>query len=862
MLNLIRDAKHQSLLTEIAEYLASSRPGPIPHVLYQYPPDEAVEAAAAPDIPSEPEVTDKDLDAVAVVLRELAARLSTQQNTTYGRVRFSRFRLAYWLMNQPLDDDANVDSDVALRRRLRRRDVLRRKDTLLPEGAGDMLAEGFPWWAKALAKAIPLVWFRLKHRFGALYRWFPNQPYLAPRDPGTFIGFAERLTATLGEHAVRTADRQESPKELMALLVNAFLADVRRAFRRRWWRPLAARRVVYPVILLDRITRHNGGYRLLETVHRVRTESGAFDPLLFISGSRQVPPNALPPTASRTQVVWRARQSRLAYDQWRTQFASDSRARRPTAWYLPIQFSAAKEDVAALPRDTLEVPPPPPWSRVTVLVTAAALLLGGAGSIGYAQWRDTQQWSRQHCMLGQGDPHAKYLVTKEHPVTGIEECIGLSADPLPMVDAPDLVQAQKVIARQNREAERKHAEIPSRPYVSVVYISEISAAGDIFPTEVERLQGIAAQQLRQLDGSVADPLVRILFGNAGQEMRHGMLVADMLAQLMDEDHTIIGVVGLAVSNAPTVDTIRALGAAGVPMIAAPLTADDLPGVSPLYYQVSPQNQREAQMAARYARFRLQVTGKVTVVSADDAEDAYATSLSSGAREEFSKEGFTVQTALYTPTPGNPKSDAPTPRTVGQQLCGTSGLVFYAGRPADFAQLLDGINGSCNSSPPEIITGDDVSRYVADTKSRQRFSRIPFDYLSLALGDQTCYSGGDLNNALRTLFPAQCASTRNPSLDGHAALAYDALAGFVNAVKELAGTKITPGAVWHMINRTTGSTRIDGVSGVIDFGRDGSQVPLNKFLAVMRVNGVGTPTVEATCGYHRDRQPAAWCPDSP
>jgi hypothetical protein len=328
---------------------------------------------------------------------------------------------------------------------------------------------------------------------------------------------------------------------------------------------------------------------------------------------------------------------------------------------------------------------------------------------------------------------------------------------------------------------------------------------------------------------------------------------------MDEDPTLVGVVGLAVSSQPTVDTIRALGEAGIPMIAAPLTADDLQNESPLYYQVSPQNRREAQVAAKYARHQLGVTGPVVVVSPDNPEDVYATTLAADAVAEFRAGGFTVEQRLYTPSPQPAVLDKPSPRDVGQRLCGTAGLVFYAGRPADFGQLLDGINGTCNSSPPRILTGDDVSRYVADPKSRGRFPQIPFDYLGLALGGQNCFSGGDLNDALRSLFPERCASTRDTYLTDDAPTAYDAVTGIVAAVNMLQHTKVTPGAVWHMINRITGPARIDGASGIIDFGRDGSQIPLNKFIAIMRVRGNFTPQVQASCGEYRNQTAASWCP---
>jgi hypothetical protein len=52
---------------------------------------------------------------------------------------------------------------------------------------------------------------------------------------------------------------------------------------------------------------------------------------------------------------------------------------------------------------------------------------------------------------------------------------------------------------------------------------------------------------------------------------------------------------------------------------------------------------------------------------------------------------------------------------------------------------------------------------------------------------------------------------------------------------------------------------DGQSGIIDFGTDGSQVPLDKFVAVMRVDRGGSLQVQATCGAFANRSQAPWCP---
>jgi hypothetical protein len=856
MLGLVRDAGAQPLLLAVREYLVHARPTRIPHAWHEYEPDEDAESAAAPETPDE-QVGYTDLDQVAAVLFELSKQLASGGHKKYGRIAFRRFELARWLMKLRLVAD-HVDNEAELKDHIRSFERARRKRKPPEDGFGQVLTGSVPPWARIVLWLIAPFWLGWRFRLGPKYRWFLRQSYLAPHDPGTFLGFAQRLTGRLGaEPGRRTTD--EDPGQLLDLLVNAFLEDVRRAYRRGWWRPRAARRTTYTVILLDRITRRNGGYRLLETVNRIRNETGLFDPLLFISGSRKVPPDALPLRATHRNIRDMSQAVR-AYEEWKDRFADASRTRQPAAWYLPIQSSLSAEAESEIqpPAGKLKVPAPPMWSRATVLTTAFVVLALAAGgvviSLLRADSRAEKQWSQAHCDLGSENAGAKYLVTIGN------ECIGSSDEPLPSFNQPpDLLGVQQVIAKQNDEAEKLRQENPGRQFVTVAYISEMSAAGDILSSEVERLQGIAARQRRQLDGNVADPLVRILFVNAGHEMRQGQVAANMLGRRMADDESIIGAVGLAVSSKQTVDTIKALGSAGIPMIAAPLTADNLQNESPLYYQVSPQNRREAQVAARYTRNQLGVTGKVVVVSADNPEDFYGTSLTADALEEFGREGFAVEPRVYTPSPKPAVPDKPSPRDVGQRLCGTDGLVFYTGRPADFAQLLDGINGTCSSAPPAILAGDDLSRYVADSKSRERFPQIPFDYVALALGGQNCYSGGDLNNALKELFPERCASLRESYLTDDAPTAYDALTGIVAAVNMLRGTKVTPGAVWHMITRITGSSRIDGASGIIDFGREGSQIPLDKFLAVMRVQGAVTPQVRATCGEYRDRIAAVWCP---
>ncbi|MEV6832245.1 hypothetical protein [Amycolatopsis sp. NPDC051102] len=107
-------------------------------------------------------------------------------------------------------------------------------------------------------------------------------------------------------------------------------------------------------------------------------------------------------------------------------------------------------------------------------------------------------------------------------------------------------------------------------------------------------------------------------------------------------------------------------------------------------------------------------------------------------------------------------------------------------------------------------------------------------------------------------PGACDNGNNPSLDGHAALAYDALALFAHAMQELKPVPVSSGAVWHAISNMRGDNLFSGETGAIDFS--GGRTPLNKFAAVLRVEQGRAPKPVGTCGVaHHPTQDEPWCP---
>jgi hypothetical protein len=857
MVCLVRGQENSVLIPALELYLRGALPTSIPHALYKFENDEG-----------------SAIEFVADALFHLARTLSSGANTRYGPFPFPRFHLVYWLMKQKLTG-ANTETDTELLRRLRERDLLsRRARTKLDQPIEDAAATQAPWWVTLALRLAPSFFFRAKLRGlapgGAEYRWLLQQPYLAPHDPGSFLGFAVRLTSVIPAAGAKSP--QEDHNQLVRLLVNAFLEDVRRTYRRSFWRLRATRRTTYPVVLLDCITRSNGGYLLLKIINDVRNDTGAFDPLVVISGSEKVPPDAEKPNERSTPNRLRpALEAGQAYQDWGQKFGSDSRSRRPTAWYLPLSVPAPlDEDPGDVPTlDSLEVRRAPVWSRgwaLAMVLLMVVALLGIAGYVRIGGYLAEQRQERaDHCDLDLSDPNAQTLSKIG------TNCVGVTTGLIPLYGTSQnkdklarFDKAQRRIIEQNRLTLDEHRNSPSRPYATIVYVSAMTDSDSALSTNTERLMGIAARQRRLLDEhGPGDPLVRILLSNAGNTMQYGDVVADTLKKMMRDDPSIVGVVGLALSRTATMNTITVLGKAGLPTITATLSADDVYTASRMYAQVSPNNDREARVMAAYVRDRYPKYSRTVIVRSEDQQDLYSSNLAQDAEKAFAAVGFQVETRAYSPieTGGNRDNSAD---RVGRSLCGfdpKTTLTVFTGRPDDFAKLLDGVGDGCRPAPPPIIGGDDISRYVADDGLRQSHPQVPFAYASFALGAQGCAERTDLNVTLEILFPEECTANRNPSLDGHAALAYDALAVFDKAMTNLGDIPISSGALWHEITRIAGPRgSYSGQSGRIDFAA--GQVPIDKFIAMLGVTNGGPPTIHDSCGELAGRTDASWCPRSP
>jgi hypothetical protein len=176
----------------------------------------------------------------------------------------------------------------------------------------------------------------------------------------------------------------------------------------------------------------------------------------------------------------------------------------------------------------------------------------------------------------------------------------------------------------------------------------------------------------------------------------------------------------------------------------------------------------------------------------------------------------------------------------------------------------------------------VTRYVADTAAREQNQSMPFWYTSFATAPTNTPQGAasdfyDGPVGLYALFPHDRGKNEDPSLDGHAALSFDATQIPIAAVLHLrlgnASIPITPGDVWREISSIRGSSpatkvgpspnndALQGVTGLIDFGATGSSLhfPADKQVTILLVQQGEVTGAPFFCGTPNDPRQGKGCP---
>jgi hypothetical protein len=767
MVCLVREEGSNDFLTALRDRLGGR---PAPRVPYAYA-DAEGSAERARQRWGAPEEREEPL---LPLLDELSVRLAADQFGPQAPARFDYYRLADWLTGQLLPpSQGRQDQQIT---------KLLRNWSERPRRAGgeevpQLVDEAAPQSVRlslrlviALGRLLRLAWLEQRvPGLAAEARWFmKRQPYMVPRHSTGFLGFAERLTA--GRRA------SENEEQIKKLLVHAFLEDLRRSYRRRRWgvfphRP-GWRRTAYTTVLLDNITGENGGCELLRLLSEVRNETGEPDPLLVVAAGAERPahraaaddagqPGAGSGPAGGDGGLPGPEDAEEALRRWRSKLPSSRQRLVADARYLEFRLPPATgsaPEVWQLPEPRRSSGPwPAPWparrgvGEAALAVAVVVTLLPLAGRV-------QDSWSAGCSYFRAGFEDGVSVRTAELG-PGDRQCLGYSDSTVQIFGTnPRLRAAQRAVFEQNAEAERLHQQNPRRPLVGVVHFAGLThweAAPDTDHAAAEELEGLLLRQWEQ-NGVASDtePLLRVIVANAGDGMRLAPEVSrELLVPLFEKDPSMLAVVGMDRTVAETEQAITELGLSGIPTLATTLTATGLDELSPLYFQLVPDNARQARLITEYAVHR--GAERVTVLHpalgepAEHGGDSYVADLVSELHSQLDGAGM-------------PVSDEQWEDSIRElsQLCGegqdrSGELVYYAGREEEFGDFLRRATEGCAADrQPEIIAADAVSRFVAQRERRSHASLagLPMSYVGMGsrvtLAGRSCVEEGTPSGLVR------------------------------------------------------------------------------------------------------------------
>lgn len=837
---LIGASRAERFVTALAQHLGDTAP---PNQLF-----------AEVDVPA----GDTGHDAALVPLLEVLRDRLTEDR--FGGQRIRRFR--YFDLVNGLTRQQDPAELVTVWRGRRR-----------AEGPPVPAIAALPAWAQVLAAVFvawhrPLRFWLWSHRvwpFGREPRWLMRQRFMVPGHSTGFTGFAERLTA-------RRRDA-ESLDELKKLLVHAFLQDLRLTYGAGTFRLRRWRRTAYVLVLLNTVTEDNGGWELLRLINDVRNESTEHDPLLVVATSPR-----LPGWLARTRPPQPAYRTESELDAWLRRLPAGRQSLSGDARFITIRLPATDDNP---PSDADESawstlgrirprPVPVPARRPVVATAVVVVLAVVAATAGTWLWPRI----RGDCLPS---PRAGVAVRW---LANAGECIGYSDSEGQLFgDDERMLAAQRAVFELNDRAEEFHTADPRRPLVSIVYFSELTRPVNTHGSAdsvTEQLIGLLLEQARaNVRNDRHDPLLRVIIANGGYEMRQARRVTDeLLAPLFEADASIMGVVGMGRTTDPVESAIGALGDLGIPVVATTLTGEGLAERSPLYFQLVPGNQAQAELVATYVA---QQGKPIDIYRPGNTEgDGYLRSLHHELAERFGEKVF-----------HDWDGDVATVKAT----CGADRIAFFAGRQTEFREFYDRMLAECADNLPTIIGDDTVARFVAqaDNRNNPAYDGKSILYVSLSsevvLENQSCLAqtpGAQVKVArvtplcsgLRALraprptdgeawraFGTLLDQTNVPWIGERVGLSYDSAGLFLHAAAwnqenrnriDPSGQGLNRTAISHELRELSCPTTADeprancydGASGDIDFhaGRAGESRPI----ALLRLPDVKDVAQPPTC----------------
>ncbi|WP_075016249.1 ABC transporter substrate-binding protein [Actinacidiphila rubida] len=473
-----------------------------------------------------------------------------------------------------------------------------------------------------------------------------------------------------------------------------------------------------------------------------------------------------------------------------------------------------------------------PWIGLALVVVAAAVTTG--------------------IRLAGGGDGCGHGVPKAGPA---HECIGVT-------DGSTVFEPSLAPVMAKIRAENARVAAAGRPWVSVAYVEPITTDPQDEATKYgirEELEGayLAQRQLNdaQLGGRGDTPQVKLLVANIGTRSEQWKPLTDRLIAMTTDGSRLVAVAGFGQSRGGTLDAVRALRAAKVPMMGATVTADNLASATQVgFFRTSAPNSAQASAAVNYLRQKQRATPgyQVLVIRDRNQDDIYNTSLYDDFVQAAGKASLKLVDGDLEYVSGvDGISNAFS--SVADRVCDKKpAAVYFAGRGVNLRAFITAMSAPDRRCPVTVLTGDDAIGVYPDSATSQSV-RDRFTASWKASGVTALYTAlghpelpARLYPAARDPFPGfvqlyhdEFGAGPDNFQDGQAMLAHDALWTLGVAIRDAAGDGTATVNAGSTLNALVSAGSVAGLSGPIELGSDGN--PRNKPMALVRLEPSGTYT---------------------
>lgn len=761
----------------------------------------------------------------------------------------------YWTVRDILDVATTRRRYREQRRELRDRLYARRRqaqpvvewlDNLVSSSTSNRAVRFGQALLRPVALDLPRLVFGRRLARGRRFRWFTEQISRVTGRSDDFIAAALSLT--------HNGPERENDTLVRRVLVLALLRDIDAAFRPSLVSPRQRRRVTPLVLLLPAVGLDEPAHRFLDTLGGLSGEvtRGTSLVLAALAGGTEVPPMLAPPAGGRTLTLHQAADALEPLLHGRP---IDDRV-------LAVEATGPADDERAAAWLAVNRRVQPVAPRLPLLVPVLTLGLSTVVVVALlvAAWTVLRPESSCPGITSRG-PSGERIGVGD----GTTACT-FFADPASEVER-DQQAVEREIALEN---ERVLADADDdRPYATVVFFAPMTqprGPETLGQTSLPQLRGAALAQAEANRAARNDRNtvpIRVLLANPGGQFRFGREVAGQISELVGNDDRLVGVVGIAQSRTSSREAIEVLAGGSLPVVAGPVTGDRMIGSSEYYYQVSPRNERVAEMLVDFAT-RTKVVGADTdlrvarrAVIVKDHSDEYSDNLADDLRQSFT--GQILGTFSYaeedatTPVPeGEPDEVVGSFADLAAKVCPwlqDDVVIFYASRAAQLSGMLNALDDNTLCSQPiTVVGGTDLTKFVSSSDDElQRYGgSVRLYYGAFASPTQR-----DESSALDQFFTGYSARYGDSDLAADIsdpALTFDAFSAMQKAVNQVweRGLELRPDLVATEL--ANGTVVVDGATGYVNLDDD-NRVPLDKLVLVLEAgtDQAAPPTPRLSCG---------------